>query len=257
MNKISIFCSALLLAFGFAKVSPAITNGAADGDAHPYVGLLIVESNSSFISCTGTLINSSFVLTAGHCIPDDTTGARIWFDSEVADPNFPSAGGSSIEAVDWYRSPQYSEEQTGGALVYRYDIGLIRLSAPVSSLEPAVLPEVFFIDTLPKKADVDLVGYGLSDMLGQTTSTDLARRYAPAEILPSPKDPTIIKVTANPGQGKGGACFGDSGGPNLLPGTNIVLAVNSTYTPGCDGYSSSARVDLPEVMDFIRNAIGN
>ena len=29
-----------------------------------------------------------------------------------------------------------------------------------------------------------------------------------------------LKTTANPAQGKGGTCNGDSGGPILFPGTN-------------------------------------
>src|SRR5262249_11661026 len=38
----------------------------------------------------------------------------------------------------------------------------------------------------------------------------------------------FIKLSANPSQGTGGACFGDSGGPDLLGDT--ILAVNSFVT---------------------------
>ena len=50
----------------------------------------------------------------------------------------------------------------------------------------------------------------------------------------------------------GGTCFGDSGGPDLLGGSNIVLAVNSYVTNvNCSGVGYSARVDIPEVLEWI------
>jgi len=50
----------------------------------------------------------------------------------------------------------------------------------------------------------------------------------------------------------GGTCFGDSGGPDLLGGSNIVLAVNSYVTNvNCSGVGYSARVDIPEILAWI------
>lgn len=62
----------------------------------------------------------------------------------------------------------------------------------------------------------------------------------------------LIKVSMNPGDGKGGTCFGDSGGPDLLGGTNVVLAVNSFVTNGnCSGVGYDTRVDLPVRLAWI------
>jgi len=62
----------------------------------------------------------------------------------------------------------------------------------------------------------------------------------------------FIKLAANPSQGTGGICFGDSGGPNVLADTNIVLAVNSYVTnSNCTGVTYSNRVDLQQILDFI------
>jgi hypothetical protein len=61
-----------------------------------------------------------------------------------------------------------------------------------------------------------------------------------------------MKLALNPGGGSGGTCFGDSGGPDLLGGTNTVLAVNSYVTNvNCSGVGYSARVDIPEVLAWI------
>ena len=62
----------------------------------------------------------------------------------------------------------------------------------------------------------------------------------------------FIRFSANASQGKGGTCFGDSGGPDLLAGTATVLAVNSYVTNGnCAGVGYGSRVDIPEVLDWI------
>jgi hypothetical protein len=62
------------------------------------------------------------------------------------------------------------------------------------------------------------------------------------------------KLSFNPGDGRGGTCFGNSGIPDLLSGTNVALAVNSYVTNAnraCVGYS--ARVDIPVALDWINS----
>lgn len=52
------------------------------------------------------------------------------------------------------------------------------------------------------------------------------------------------------GQG-GGACFGDSGGPLLLPGTDATVGVISSGTPTCGGSFLSYRTDTEPVLSWI------
>ena len=68
----------LFAALTFSGVVEAITNGESDAGAHPYVGELLFfapdEVDSRFtdpgawFSCSGTLISSTIVVTAGHCV---------------------------------------------------------------------------------------------------------------------------------------------------------------------------------------------
>ena len=82
------------------------------------------------------------------------------------------------------------------------------------------------------------------------------RYYAPSRLIQSNHKQSVefIKLSANPAKGKGGTCFGDSGGPDLLGGTNTILAVNSYVTNGnCAGVTYSNRVDSSLVLEFINS----
>jgi len=84
------------------------------------------------------------------------------------------------------------------------------------------------------------------------------RLYAPSKPVPS--DDVIgeefVKLTANPGQGRGGVCFGDSGGPDLLGDTDIILSINSFgNNNNCTGINYSYRIDTPAALSFINDSL--
>ena len=123
-----------------------------------------------------------------------------------------------------------------------------------------MLPAPALVDTLPMKTPVDLVGYGVQGFIrggGRPQDVFTAIRFfAPSLLIQSNNHTSVefLKLSANPAQGKGGICFGDSGGPDLLGGTNTVLGVNSYGTNGnCAGVGYSQRVDLPDILQFINS----
>jgi hypothetical protein len=116
------------------------------------------------------------------------------------------------------------------------------------------------VDTLPMMTEVDIVGYGVQGFIrggGRPGQLALLTRYfAPSQLIQSNDvfSSQFIKLTANPSKGTGGICFGDSGGPDILGGTNIIVAINSFVTnSNCSGVTYSQRIDLPEVLEFINS----
>jgi hypothetical protein len=256
----------LLSTFGLAS---AITNGTPDGDAHPYVGLAVfdvLDGNGNQVPshrCSASLLTDTVVLTAGHCT-DGTVAARVWFDEIVqGNPEYPFSGATSYDGIA-YTFPGFCIGFGGGLPGFAMgDVGIIVLSEPVPAevvAEYATLPAEGQVDTLANKTQIDFVGYGVQEQLvgnGPPIWAGLrVRLFAPSELVSGEfvHSDTFMRLALNPGGGSGGTCFGDSGGPDLLAGTSTVLAVNSYVTnSNCTGVGYSARVDTPEVLEWINS----
>jgi hypothetical protein len=251
-----------VLVVGTMGISYAITNGQPDGNNHPYVGLIVFDvGGTPSHRCSGALLSPTVVLTAGHCT-DGTNAARVWFDEVVqGNPEYPFSGTTSYDGRP-YTNPDFCIGCGNGLPGFAIrDVGIVvlRERVPTSAVSQyAELPPAGFVDTLPNKTKVDLVGYGVSEQVhggGLPFWTGpRVRLFAPSELVSGnfTHSDEFMKIALNPGGGSGGTCFGDSGGPDLLAGTTRVLAVNSYVTnSNCSGDGYSSRVDIREVLDWI------
>jgi len=273
----------LILLLATVGVASAITNGEPDAGKHPYVGLLVFDiydedsgENVPAWRCSGALIAPDVVLTAGHCT-EGAVAARVWFDEDVTYDAIPyplypygGPGSGAIEGTP-YLNPDYGVGNPYGggnglpAFSYR-DVGIVVLDEDADVGGFATLPTAGLVDTLKNKAAIDFVGYGVQYQ-AQVPGSELpqpppyyrwtgprVRMYAPSAMVSGKfvHSAEYMKLALNPGGGSGGTCFGDSGGPDLLGGSNTVLAVNSYVTNvNCSGVGYSSRVDIPEVLEWI------
>jgi hypothetical protein len=225
--------------------------------------LIFTDGAGGYWRCTGSLLAPTVVLTAGHCT-DGATQVWVTFETHLERGTLPIAqflASGPFITGDAHTYPGFCIGCGNGLIRFDSgDVGIVTLDAAAPVTEYAALPEVGFVDTLEMGTQVDIVGYGVQERvvgggppfwIGTFT-----RYYAPSRLVASNNriSDEFLKLSANPAQGKGGTCFGDSGGPDLLGDTNIVLGVNSFVTNGnCSGVTYSQRVDTPEILEFIES----
>ncbi len=254
-----------------ATSAQAITGNFTPDFEHDYVGLIVfydAEGNPSH-RCSGSLLTDTVFLTAGHCVTLDDEGtlattARVYFEQDVdAVKGYPTSGG--VLASDLY-SYGYMGLRN---LPQSRDVGVVILDAPVTTVYPQIdeyasLASAGTLDTYGTGIDarVDLSGYGVQNANKNNTVAERERLKAETFIIggrnPLFKSRFNVQLASNPGGGRGGTCFGDSGGPVLLDDTDVIVAVNSFVLNGnCAGQGFGYRTDQQAVIDFILASAGD
>lgn len=287
LAAVGVAATTLLL---LSSTAGAITYGEPDNGEHPYVGFLIFFDPSSpgWFSCSGTALDADTFLTAGHCTfpvgsggpsaaPGRRTDAWVTFaPSEVlegwpARADYPDeqtlydARSAWLDAnPDYTRGvahphPRYDDFS---GFPKNYDVGVVELVEPRPMATYGVLAPLGTADAMaadtPNRNDalVETVGYGIQSV--EPKPMDEETRYKSTS--------RIVEVNGNQSQGgnlhtlnnpsaqggRGGSCFGDSGGPVFVNNTNQVLAVVSYgFSNTCHGADYSWRVDTRNSYRFI------
>lgn len=248
------------LVAAMATPASAILNGSPDGAQHPYVG----ESFNGVHYCSGSLISSMVYVTAAHCFSDTesaygtdpATGAPI-----VAVTFAPQGidGGGTKYFGDYYFDSRFLSGTDGGVPHFdSFDVAVVifKQAVPVSTF--ATLPAIGEVSTLPTPSPLTIVGYGYEDFTRgggppRPVETDV-RATAQATLINGGKtiSQSFIKMAPQTAHGAGAVCNGDSGGPDLIAGTDVMLAENSFVLTGqCSSVSYSYRLDAPDAQGFI------
>lgn len=246
-----ILC-ALAIAAGLTAAAGAITYGTPDGNAHPNVGLFIAKiGNAYYALCSGTLVAERVFLTAGHC-----TDALRQFggDAFVTFTPAPPYSVASFLPGTAYTHPDY-----GTSFPNTADIGVIVLEQSVTGILPARIPGAGYLDGLSthrglSDAYFTHVGYGTQSVRPRYVS-EVVRYQGVSDLVnlvSAWTDGFNLHTTANPGKGRSGVCFGDSGGPAFFEGTDIVVGIHSfVMNNNCKGTAFSYRVDIPTSLEFL------
>jgi hypothetical protein len=201
-------------------------------------------------------------LTAGHCF-DTGTRVGVIFAATLPRPPQPPP---TIYRGTAFQHPAFCAGCDGPpaeANADIHDLTVVVLDAPVPASvvgRYARLPAPGLVDRLAMRTPLTLVGYGTTGYLrggGQPQPTGGLDRLRASTLLIADRgtlSPAWLKLMMNPSHGQGGICFGDSGGPDLLGGTDVVLAVNSFVASfQCTGVGYGYRVDTPSALTFIRS----
>ena len=255
----------------------SITGNYVGDFQHPFVGLVVFYDDQGEFRhrCSGSLLTPIVFLTAGHCT-EGVDRARVYFQQD-AGANFDLE--TEIDPVSGY--PERCAAGTDDVCttsneLYNYgfhdfvgfpntrDVGLVILDEPITLPEYGVLAAPGSLDRLAerlRKRDVTFTvsGYGLSRTNPAFTLSFRSRLMARSRLINLDNALTSgfnLQTTANPGGGKGGTCFGDSGGPVFSGGfsSNTIVGVTSFgLSPNCRGVDFAYRTDRRAVMRWILN----
>jgi hypothetical protein len=277
---------ALLLLLVLARPAAAIVGGAPDGDAHPNVGMLAFDVDGTgptppFELCTGTVISDRAFLTARHCIEPPLVqlppGVEWAVTLEAGTPSAPIVPGGTFpagypaccaltvpeskiaRATGVVLHPDYEPgfvPGTGAPTVGRHDVAVV-LFAPgtFAGIEPVRLARAGALDHLQRAGrrhgpQFTLVGYGVEIRDGLFWAPGY-RKTARASFVDL--DGNWLELTNTVGERPrdGALCYGDSGSPQFLGGSNVQVSLFHDAPGTCIGTGHSQRLDTAAERRFL------
>lgn len=220
--------------------------------------------------CTGTMIDADTFLTAAHCTTEWSPGVRFYVSLEpdvqatldrarTQHPGDPAAIGREVGVAGTaYWDPRYP-----GPSADSHDIAVVELPGAVLAsrwtFTPARLPDAGLFTALGPRAlrDTDflVVGYGSQQAVrgpgGHTHPGGGVRKKAPLGF--DAVNRTRLRLAMTEPQGNGGACYGDSGGPNFarINGRLVLAGITITGDTPCYATNVAYRVDSPGARAFL------
>jgi secreted trypsin-like serine protease len=195
---------------------------------------------------------SDVFLTAAHCLvgldPAPVPGLEVLvtFD-EVIEPT------STFYTGTIHTHPDFGTH----GMADLFDVAVIVLdNAPDVGF--GELPEAGLLDAMQKSSDLraetfTAVGYGTVRETRQgafdSILVNARRNKADQQALSLTK--AWLTLSMNEATGNGGTCYGDSGGPHFIKGTNTVVSLTVTGDTVCKATDKTYRLDTAGARDFL------
>jgi hypothetical protein len=265
MSKKIVLAIAFILASLVAAPVFAAWGDGPDGDLHPMVGALYYDMDEDGVIswyelvCSGSYAGVSsegydVFITAAHCLAFTPAlgypTAYVSFDNDTLDE---VAG--VIPAVYYVWDPEYGQNHADP-----HDLGIVFLPAgTVIGIQPVELPPAGYLDDLLQAAalkdlDVEAVGYGFIPIWQQPGGPQFDMTGLRNMATTNVKGLTHAYVLYNQNQnatGEGGVCYGDSGSPQFIAGSWLIISISSGGDAICRANAYSYRLDTTEARNFL------
>ena len=180
------------------------------------------------LDCTGTLVNARVVVTAAHCLVEDSWEALLSPSSlavvvGAVDPTMATEEQTYAASRVWVAPLFPGEELTDVGLYDEHDIGVIVLARGVTTVTPMSILAMDDVDAeLTDRRMMNIAGYGVTDRRGGGDNTQLH-----VGELPFIERSERELIAGDPGGTD--TCDGDSGGPAWIETTAgpRLVGVNS------------------------------
>ncbi|UQS22960.1 S1 family peptidase [Amycolatopsis thermalba] len=220
--------------------------------------------------CSGTMVDADTFLTAAHCTSDWPANVRFYvsLDQDVqsgldaAAQRYPGDPAAVARAVG-VAGVAHTDPAYPGNSADSHDIAVVQLPAQQVaarwSFTPAQLPTAGQLDQLGPRGlnstPFVVVGYGTQEAVngpgGHTHPGGGVRMKAPVSF--NALNNTWVRLAMTAPQGNGGACYGDSGGPNFatIGGQRVLVSTTITGDAPCYATNVTYRLDTPSARTFL------
>jgi secreted trypsin-like serine protease len=230
------------------------------GTEYPSVGRLLLNDRTEL--CSGTLVDPNWVLTAGHCLYTQESGQAKQATFQIGSQSY------EADAATYYQNWDGVDAAKG------YDIGLLRLTNPVTNIKPATLykgstevGEVAAytgfgrtgngaIGATTSNTGTKLAGANVIDGYGSDFYSNWSNRIIVSDF-DSPSESTNLFGSPTPLDLEYSIAPGDSGGGVFIDGS--LAGVNSFGSrEGNSKYGSfMGATRVSPYVSWINNAIAN
>lgn len=260
-----VFILSLIVSPSFADET-IIGGSAIDISQRPYTATIVRANDPDFATCSAVILDSNWVLTAGHCVDQGVTESSILVKAGV---RFSVGNVQVMEVAEIVRHPGFS---TFDFARVGNDLALLRLKTPltfnnrVQKIRPATPQDT---DITRPGVIATHSGFGAtSDDPDAPENFELHTVDLPIVSLTQANLPNIFNGRILPNMLPAGStsdnrssCNGDSGGPLVVTsndGTTKVLAGISSFGGTCDDdisgpYSVFTRIS--EFSDWINDVM--